>query len=655
MQLVTTRFIYSLLALIGAGLLFNNFVHASELSVAPGQAVKLTVTASGTQPFTYQWRKNAVPISAATGDTYSIASATTADAASYSVVVANSVSSTTSDDAVLTVNTAAAVAPTITNQPVSVTLPAGQTASFSVNASGSGTLAYQWKKSGGAISGATSSTYSLAATTANAGSYSVAVSNAAGSVTSNAVALAVTSSGSPTVVAPTITKQPASITATAGQSASFSVTASGSAKLYYQWLKNGSTISGATSATYTLAATTANAGSYSVRVQNSAGWVASSAVVLAVTSSAVAPTIAAQPVSLTVTSGKSASFSVVASGTATLAYQWRKNGTSIPGATGASYSITAATTADAGSYTAVVTNAAGSVSSNSAALTVAAVSNLVGLTPLSFDASGQYAPTQGIAQLFDGQTSTKWLAFSATTWVQIVFASPTVLQAYSLTSANDSPERDPASWTLSGSNDGYNWTVIEKRTAQSWTSRLLTRDFVVPSSSITYTQFRFDFQATSGSVTQLAELELYGSGGSSQPTLLDFIPSSYSASGQYAPTQGIAQLFDGQTSTKWLAFSATTWVQIDLATPRSLQVYSLTSADDVPARDPASWTLSGSNDGANWTVIEKRTSQSWSTRLLARDFALATPSVAYSHFRFDFQATSGSNTQLAELELAGAP
>ena len=79
------------------------------------------------------------------------------------------------------------------------------------------------------------------------------------------------------------------------------------------------------------------------------------------------------------------------------------------------------------------------------------------------------------------------------------------------------------------------------------------------------------------------------------------------------------------------------------------------SAADTPASDPASWTLSGSNDGVIWTVIEKRTGQSWSSRLLTRSFVLAAASATYSHFRFDFQATSGSTTQLAELELSGTP
>jgi uncharacterized repeat protein (TIGR03803 family) len=83
-----------------------------------------------------------------------------------------------------------------------------------------------------------------------------------------------------------------------------------------------------------------------------------------------APTITTQPASKTVTAGQSASFTVVASGTAPLSYQWKLGSSNISGATSATYTISATTTASAGSYTVVVTNSAGSKTSNVATLTV---------------------------------------------------------------------------------------------------------------------------------------------------------------------------------------------------------------------------------------------------------------------------------------------
>lgn len=84
----------------------------------------------------------------------------------------------------------------------------------------------------------------------------------------------------------------------------------------------------------------------------------------------VVPVITAQPQSQTVNVGAPASFSVTATGTAPLGYQWKKSGSDIAGATASTYSIAAAQTIDAGSYTVVVSNVAGSATSNAATLTV---------------------------------------------------------------------------------------------------------------------------------------------------------------------------------------------------------------------------------------------------------------------------------------------
>src|SRR5439155_1102549 len=89
-------------------------------------------------------------------------------------------------------------------------------------------------------------------TTADGGStFDVVVSNSAGSATSSAATLTV----NPAAVAPAITTQPANQMVTAGQTAAFSVAASGTAPLSYQWQKNGANVSGATSSSYTTPAT----------------------------------------------------------------------------------------------------------------------------------------------------------------------------------------------------------------------------------------------------------------------------------------------------------------------------------------------------------------------------------------------------------------
>ena len=278
------------------------------------------------------------------------------------------------------------MAPTITTQPVNQTVTAGQTATFAVVASGTATLNYQWQKNSVNIGGATGASYTTpATTTSDSGStFRVVVTNTAGTVTSAAATLTVSAAA----VAPTITTQPVNQTVTAGQTATFAVVAGGTAPLSYQWKKNGASIAGATAASYTtLATTTADSGStFAVAVTNTAGTVTSAAATLTVSAAAVAPTITTQPANQTVTAGQTATFAVVAGGTAPLSYQWQKNGANITGATAASYTTPATTTADSGStFAVVVSNSAGTVTSAAATLTVnPAPAPAIQVSPINF-------------------------------------------------------------------------------------------------------------------------------------------------------------------------------------------------------------------------------------------------------------------------------
>ncbi|MGC1089477.1 MAG: immunoglobulin domain-containing protein, partial [Candidatus Acidiferrum sp.] len=264
-----------------------------------------------------------------------------------------------------------ATLPVITSQPTNKTVTAGQTATFSVAATGTAPLTYQWKKDGASIAGATASGYTTPGTTTadNGSTFEVVVSNSAGSTPSTTVTLTVNAAA----VAPTITTEPISQTVTAGQTATFSVAATGTAPLTYQWKKNGSNIAGAMASSYTTPATTSadNGSTFQVVVTNSAGSTPSTTVTLTVNAAAVAPTITTQPTNQTVTAGQTATFSVSATGTAPLTYQWKENGANIPGATSSSYTTAATTSADNGStFQVVVSNATGNTPSTTVTLTV---------------------------------------------------------------------------------------------------------------------------------------------------------------------------------------------------------------------------------------------------------------------------------------------
>ena len=170
------------------------------------------------------------------------------------------------------------------------------------------------------------------------------------------------------VAPPQIVSQPSSLTLAPAASASFTVTATGSGSLTYQWYFNGVSIGGATSNTYTIGSVaTSNGGTYTVNVTGAGGTTGSQGAVLTVTGG---PVIVTQPTSQSVGAGSSTSFSITATGTAPLAYQWYLNSTAINGATAPTYSIGGAQAANAGSYYCVVTNTISSATSSTVTLTV---------------------------------------------------------------------------------------------------------------------------------------------------------------------------------------------------------------------------------------------------------------------------------------------
>jgi hypothetical protein len=281
-----------------------------------------------------------------------------------------------------------AIPAVISTQPAGQSVAVGQTATFTVTASGSAPLSYQWQRNGATISGATGNSYTTPPATAadDGAEFDVVVSNSMGSVTSAVATLSVTAA----TAKPAITAQPANQTVNAGQQATFAVVATGTPAPSYQWRKNSKNIDGATSANYKTpgASSSDNGAKFDVVVSNSAGSVTSSAATLTVdATTAVKPTIVTQPSNQTVTVGQTATFTVVAAGTPAPTYQWQKDGANISGATSATYVTPATGSNDSGTnFDVVVSNSAGNVTSNSATLTVnAAPSSTVDVTTYHYD------------------------------------------------------------------------------------------------------------------------------------------------------------------------------------------------------------------------------------------------------------------------------
>lgn len=342
------------------------FTSAAAASFRALQANSFTVTTDSTTPvtFTASGLPTWATFNAATGVLSGNPPDTTGSPIAVTITANNGISVTQSFTlTILPPN----LPPTIATQPAGVAVNPGTSVTFSVAVTGTAPFAYQWRRNGAVLPGATGSSLILSGVqSTNSGVYSVAVTNDFGSAISTGAALVVNA-------APQITLQPQPQIALVNGSASFSVVATGSGTLAYQWRKNNIPIPGANASTYQIAAVTAgDVGNFDVQVTNSIAVVQSSTALLTIATATTAPQITLNPVGRTAVAGSSVTFYAAATGAPAPGYQWRKDGTPISGANGATLSFSNVQASDSANYDVVVTNAGGSATSSPAGLTIIA-------------------------------------------------------------------------------------------------------------------------------------------------------------------------------------------------------------------------------------------------------------------------------------------
>lgn len=326
-----------------------------------GSAVTFSVAATSAVPPSYQWQRNGVDIPGQTSSTLVFTSVQAVNQADYRCIVSNVAGSTPSNSATLSLF----VKPTITKQPVATSVAMGSPTplTLSVTATGTAAIRYQWQHGTTDIPGQTASTLSLPNPQwTDGGSYRCVVSNDYGSVISSAVVV--------TIIAPpsVITQPPAAKELPKGGTSSIALVSGGTPPLSYQWYKGNDKVVGAVSATLTFAKITdAAAGTYHCVVTNKIGTATSKDCAVTV---GIVPAITLQPLAQTVHEGNSFQFSIAATGTPTLVYQWQRDGVNV--GTGTTFSVASAAWSDRGVYRCIVSNGAGTTISKAVALTVQA-------------------------------------------------------------------------------------------------------------------------------------------------------------------------------------------------------------------------------------------------------------------------------------------
>ncbi len=498
--------------------------HPLPRTIHPGNSVVFSVIGEGTMPLYFQWEKDGTAIDYATDQSFTIDSASENDEGAYTCLVFNRAGDARTRPAMLTVKDSVSVI----DHPAGLRLEPGMSASFSVAAIGAGPLSFQWKKDHININGATSKNYTIrAVTTEDEGIYSCEVKNEFSNDITNGAKLIVSTppepdippsaeipdspdsedpeftdlidspvaepstatepvisekavevpkdaldhplsaepaleketdaeeivpeipgspcpadpdltdlTGSPaaepdTATAPVISEKaveapqyaviqtlsaeptpaketktdesvppeipvldppvilrhPESRTLNPGDAINFSVEATGTPPLSFQWQKNEADINGETDQSFTMdSAREKDEGFFSCRVKNNAGSVMSDPAGLIVSDPVK---IVSQPIAKTKQSGESVTFSVRVSGTGPFAYQWKKDGMDIPYAILESITLNPLGKEDAGVYSCEISNEFSTVLSDDAALTIQMPPKILGFTSDQTRKSGE--------------------------------------------------------------------------------------------------------------------------------------------------------------------------------------------------------------------------------------------------------------------------
>lgn len=293
----------------------------------------------------------------------------------------------------------------------------------------------------------------------------------------------------------------------------------------------------------------------------------------------------------------------------------------------------------------------------------------------------------------DGSTATKYLNFGRENSGLIITPAfgPSVLRSFAITTANDAPERDPASVIIYGTNAtivstdnsggvGESWTRIAELPLALSDNRFTAMAPADVTNSESFVSYKFVFATMKGpghNSMQISELQAWdeanGQGqaifGSADPVLAihESTPES-----SFPLAEGPENLFDGLTSTKYLNFGQENsgFIVTPSVGPSVAGSFILSTANDFDGRDPVEWKLYGTNapivtesngTGQNepWTLIAEGQLDPPTERFAAAPEVFFDNSESYTSYKFQVTAVrdplgaSVDSTQYSEFQLFG--
>src|SRR5258708_14913102 len=271
--------------------------------------------------------------------------------------------------------------------------------------------------------------------------------------------------------------------------------------------------------------------------------------------------------------------------------------------------------------------------------------------------------SEGVANAIDNQP-TKYLNFDIvnTGFTVTPSVGATLVTGLTLTSANDAPERDPSSYLLEGSLDGVSFFQIASGSVPPFPTRFY-KQYLFFANSRAYKAYRLTFPTVvnapgTANSMQISEVEFLGAVADLPQDITQPGDPIVASSANSPGSEGVANAIDDQP-TKYLNFDIlnTGFTVSPVAGLTLVSGISLTSANDAPERDPSSYTLEGSYDGVNFTMIAGGPVPVFPTRFF-KNTILFDNSVPYLKYRVLFPTVvnaprTANSMPISEVELLG--
>lgn len=272
-----------------------------------------------------------------------------------------------------------------------------------------------------------------------------------------------------------------------------------------------------------------------------------------------------------------------------------------------------------------------------------------------------------IDKLVDGNVNTDFIIQQSHFYVLWHGNRKVAVDSYTLTSANDTEESDPKSWSLFGSNDNMEWTLLDEQAEVFFSTRQETRTFEFTNETA-YKYYKLNVTANgSGKSTHIAEWTMHSSVESPNPLSpytvevkgnnvnMPCAGSITSEFSDFPEGRDVGKLVDDNAGTIFATGHDRFYILWKGKYAKNINTYSLVSSGSNPENDPQAWTLYGSIDGEEWIILDKQEKQVFVNRQEKHTYRF-TNEMQFSYYKLNIESNNGgAETWLAEWAMGTIP